>query len=324
MDVQMPEMDGYQATAKIRGDARFAGLPIIAMTAHATMEERQHCLDAGMNDHISKPIDPALLFETVGRFCKPVSAAAPSDRGAGGSPPQPVPDAGRGNSPAPPVMVESKPTEARAPALDELPTITGLDAEDGLARVAGNRKLYRKLLRLFLEQQGPALAQITAALAQGDRELAERVAHTLKGVAGNIGAKAVQTAAGALEKVIREGTEAAAVAAARQQVVAALDPLLAQLPTALSLPLPAPGTPPPTVTPAATDPAQSREACARLRQLLMEFDPGAADFIEANSAALRPLFAVGAWEPFANLVQSYAFAEAQAQLEPALAALSPT
>ena len=65
MDLQMPEMDGYQATAKIRADARFAELPIIAMTAHATMEERQRCLAAGMNDHISKPIDPGLLFETV-------------------------------------------------------------------------------------------------------------------------------------------------------------------------------------------------------------------------------------------------------------------
>ena len=66
MDLQMPEMDGYEATAKIRADARFATLPIIAMTAHATVEEKQHCLEAGMNDHVSKPIDPVALFETVG------------------------------------------------------------------------------------------------------------------------------------------------------------------------------------------------------------------------------------------------------------------
>ena len=68
MDVQMPEMDGYQATKAIRSDPRFADLPIIAMTAHATIEERQKCLDAGMNGHVSKPIDPAALFETVERF----------------------------------------------------------------------------------------------------------------------------------------------------------------------------------------------------------------------------------------------------------------
>ena len=63
MDLQMPEMDGYQATQKIRSDPRFASFPIIAMTAHATIEERQKCLDAGMNGHVSKPIDPSSLFE---------------------------------------------------------------------------------------------------------------------------------------------------------------------------------------------------------------------------------------------------------------------
>src|SRR4029078_267549 len=68
MDLQMPEMDGYQATAKLRKDTRFASLPIIAMTAHATIEERQRCLASGMNDHISKPIEPERLFETVVRF----------------------------------------------------------------------------------------------------------------------------------------------------------------------------------------------------------------------------------------------------------------
>ena len=74
MDLQMPVMGGYEATVKIRSDARFAKLPIIAMTAHATIEEKQKCLDAGMNDHISKPIDPGALFETVGRFYKPTAA----------------------------------------------------------------------------------------------------------------------------------------------------------------------------------------------------------------------------------------------------------
>src|SRR4029453_5335239 len=71
MDLQMPEMDGYQATAKLRSESRLAALPIIAMTAHATMEERQRCLAVGMNDHVAKPIDPAALFEAVARFYTP-------------------------------------------------------------------------------------------------------------------------------------------------------------------------------------------------------------------------------------------------------------
>jgi two-component system, sensor histidine kinase and response regulator len=121
------------------------------MTAHATMEERQRCLASGMNNHVSKPIDPALLFET---------------------------------------------------------------------RVAGNRKLYLKLLRQFVEQQGPAPAQITKALAQGDTSLAERLAHTVKGVAGSLGAAQVQHAAGLLEKAFQAVLGAEAFEAFEQQVSA--------------------------------------------------------------------------------------------------------
>ena len=73
----MPEMDGYEATAKIRADAHFDALPIIAMTAHATVEERERCLAAGMNDHISKPIDPTVLYDTVARYYRPVPVVAP-------------------------------------------------------------------------------------------------------------------------------------------------------------------------------------------------------------------------------------------------------
>ena len=158
MDLQMPEMDGYQATAKLRSDSRLAALPIIAMTAHATVEERQRCLAAGMNDHVAKPIDPAALFDAVGRFYKPAEGA-------------PAPD--QPSSPSP---------------QEALPSIDGLDTTDGLARVGGNRKLYVKILRQFVEQQGPANDQVADALATGDHALAERLAHTLKGVAGNIGA----------------------------------------------------------------------------------------------------------------------------------------
>ena len=79
MDLQMPEMDGFQATAKIRSDPRFARLPIIAMTAHATIEERQRCLEAGMNDHVSKPIEPDILYATLERWAKP-TAPRPSRR----------------------------------------------------------------------------------------------------------------------------------------------------------------------------------------------------------------------------------------------------
>jgi two-component system sensor histidine kinase/response regulator len=302
MDLQMPEMDGYQATARLRADTRFSALPIIAMTAHATIEERQRCLAAGMVDHISKPIDPALLYEIVGRVFKSSAAADASPRQL---PPGEEPADSRGRLQP-----------------DNIPVMTGLDTKDGLGRVGGNRKLYLKLLRQFVEQQGPVVGQITGALASGDTALAERLAHTLKGVAGNLGAKLVQTASGALEKLVRDKAKTDEIETAKQQVTAALDPLVEQLKAALgSMTM---ETPAPTVTPSAANPAQSRETATQLSKLLSEFDPGAADFIESNQAALRPLFAGDTWSQFEKLVQGYAFADAQAQLEQALKNLTST
>jgi PAS domain S-box-containing protein len=284
MDLQMPEMDGYQATTKLRADPRFATLPIIAMTAHATIEERQRCIAAGMNDHISKPIDPGNLFETVSRYYKP-----------------------RETAPAKPVDASASPQS------NGLPDIEGLDTKDGLARVAGNQKLYAKILRQFAEQQGPAVGQINDALSRGDAALAERLAHTLKGVAGNIGAKPVQMVSGDLEKLIRERAGAEQIKAGSENVSALLDPLVARLQEVLY-----DVSPRSTAQPAAAvDPAQTREAVTELKKLLTESDPGAADFAEANLAALRPLFKDGAWADFEKAVQNYSFVEAQAQLEQA-------
>jgi len=216
----------------------------------------------------------------------------------------------------------SKRPEDRAPQADDLPSIAGLDTKDGLTRVAGNRKLYLKLLRQFIEQQGPAVTQIGGAMSQGDLALAERLAHTLKGVAGNIGARSIQSTAGTLEKLIRARAAAGEVDSAKQQVAAALDPLVAQLGTALNSPTPETPTPAPSSAP--VNPEQAREAAAQLTRLLSESDPGAADFIEANIATLRPLFADGAWVQFEKLVQGYAFADAQEQLEQGLKNLPVT
>jgi two-component system sensor histidine kinase/response regulator len=292
MDLQMPEMDGYQATAKLRANPRFGALTIIAMTAHATIEERQHCLAAGMNDHISKPIDPEMLFETVGRFYKPVSS-----------------------TPSAPII--TKPAEnLGGKTFDDLPDIAGLDTKDGLGRVAGNRKLYLKLLGQFIEQQGPTLEEITSALAKGDAALAERLAHTLKGVAGNIGAKAVQAAAGTLEKLIRDRAANAELEAGKNQVAAALGPLLGNLRTTLNPPTATDVQAQDTVSPP-VDATQSRETATHMTRLLSEFDSGAVDFLETNQAALRALFKSETWPEFQKLVQSYSFADAQAQLEQA-------
>jgi two-component system sensor histidine kinase/response regulator len=288
MDLQMPEMDGYQATAKLRADPRFSTLPIIAMTAHATVEERQRCLTAGMNDHIAKPIDPGNLYETTSRFYRAAAVTSPLPSSGG--------DLGGAKT-------------------DHVSHINGVDIKDGLARVAGNQKLYQKLLRQFTEQQGLAAGEIANALVTGDNALAERLAHTLKGVAGNIGAKSVHAAAGALEKVIRERAKGDQLQAGLRQLEVVLNPLVVELKTALGTD--APPAMDQRLETIAADRGHALELAAQLSRLLAEFDPGAADFIEANQGTLKTLFSAELWEQLTKHAQAYAFPECQAVLEKA-------
>jgi two-component system sensor histidine kinase/response regulator len=289
MDLQMPEMDGYQATAKLRADERFKDLPIIAMTAHATLEERQRCLASGMNEHISKPIDPGNLFETVGKFFTPAAQASPPAAVATGIPP-----------------VASPPTGT------DCPTLPGLDTADGLSRVAGNRQLYVKLLRQFAAQQGAVPAQIEAALAAGDSTLAARLAHTTKGVAGSLGMKSLQQAAAQVEQAI--GTEAgpASLAPVVSAFRAALEHFLPRLAAALpaeALPGAAPAV--------AFDAAQVGPVVAEMLTHLGNFDSAAGDCLEAHRAVFQSLLSGPAFGSFVEQVEGFAFAEALAALQAA-------
>ncbi|MGA8324428.1 MAG: response regulator [Xanthobacteraceae bacterium] len=174
MDLQMPEIDGYQATTRIRADPRLADLPIVAMTAHAMAEERERCLAAGMRAHITKPIDPELLYRTLAQFYRPGQAAAPA-----------------------------KPVNRSSPSDGPL-EIDGLDVEDGLKRVSGNMKLYRSLLGQFVTQQADAVFAVRAGLECQDFALVERLVHTLKGVSGNLGAKTISRLAAELEGSLKK------------------------------------------------------------------------------------------------------------------------
>jgi two-component system, sensor histidine kinase and response regulator len=189
MDLQMPEMDGFTAAKLLRRVPRLKNLPIIAMTAHALAEERQRCLDAGMNDHVSKPIDPDALFSTLLRWAKPRPSQAVEAQA-------PIP---------------ARTTPAKTADEVILPEIAGINLADGLKRVAGNIRLYRDLLGKFVTKEGGAAARISTAIENGDVKLAERITHTVKGVAGNLGITEVQSAAQKLEKAIREGQDSVAV-----------------------------------------------------------------------------------------------------------------
>jgi signal transduction histidine kinase/DNA-binding response OmpR family regulator/HPt (histidine-containing phosphotransfer) domain-containing protein len=282
MDLQMPEMDGYQATARIRTEPRLAQLPIIAMTAHATTEERQRCLDAGMNDHVAKPIDPALLFAALGRYYQPVF-----DPATGGT--------------------------ASAADGEAIPAVEGLEINDALARIGGNRALYRKLLRQFLTQASMP-DEIERALAAGDWPAAERLAHTVHGVAANLGARGVQGSAADLEQALRERAEVRTVAACQEAFRASLDAFVARLRAAL---------PPDPVADAGTaqavDPQQLADVATQMQGLLGRFDAAAAELFDTHRELFRALLSPDRFPIFEAQITGYAFAEARTTLAQAAA-----
>ncbi|MBF0477408.1 MAG: response regulator, partial [Deltaproteobacteria bacterium] len=184
MDIQMPVMDGYQAAREIRRTPRFNDLPIIAMTASAMTQDRTMAMEAGMNGHVSKPINTEKLFSAMLKWIKYRS-------------PEPV---GGPSSPA----VESDRDRA---VENDIPTLARIDVAAGLKRVGGNKKLYRSILLKFYNEYPDSSARIKAAFDAGDRELAQRLAHTVKGVAGNIGAEVLFQAGEELEAAIKQGRD---------------------------------------------------------------------------------------------------------------------
>ena len=211
MDIQMPVMDGYTAAKTIRADQRLAELPILAMTANAMAGDRERALAAGMNDHVSKPIDVKQLFEVLGKW---VSAGAkPEDATAAST-----------------VEWGDSSTEKQGDALDGL---VGFDVQEGLSRLAGNRKLYVKLLRDLARDHADDAQTIRSALERGDSEEARAVAHTLKGIAGNLSAQGVYESSAALEAMLKQDNDDSRDGPGTVNRISALEEALTRAVTAL-------------------------------------------------------------------------------------------
>ena len=176
MDMQMPVMDGYEASRRIRAQTRYDLVPLIAMTAHAMVEERARCLALGMNDHISKPIDPLQFFACLKHWKS--TAVVPMI-----------------------VQVTEKSEKTAAPAVVR----QELDIQVGLGYVLNNSSLYLRMLKQFCSSEADCVQRTHQALQANDLEPALRYAHTLKGLTATLGATPVSVLAGRIELAISQG-----------------------------------------------------------------------------------------------------------------------
>ena len=289
MDIQMPVMDGYSATEIIRKLEIGKKLPIIAMTANAMSTDIEQAQQAGMDDHISKPINVAEMFCTMAKWITPASPASHSEE-----------------------TKASTLQTCHQPELD-LSQLTGINSDAGLAITQGNKKLYRRLLIKFLDSEQNFSEKFQQAQASDDANAATRVAHTLKGVAGNIGAHEIQKAAAALELACLDKLDIQQVVNLLNRVEAHLTPVLESLKTLQA---------PPESTAASIEKVSSETLLPlykKLLELLLDDDADAVDMLEeiteltglnAESRQLKKL---------EKLIQQYEYDEAidiaQAMLE---------
>jgi PAS domain S-box-containing protein len=279
MDLEMPQMDGHEATIEIRKDPRFDKLPIIAMTAHALSEIRERCLREGMQDYVTKPVDPEKLYNTMARW---LGHSIPSriERAAN-----------------------------REPA--KLAGLTVIDSSFGLRHVAGNTELYVQLLDRFRESQRDAFKEMKAEFDAGQYEEASKRAHTLRGVAGNIGARDLQ----AVSQSVEESLRAPEVDVARvSQRIDTLGLSLHAVVEAVDQYFASHARHQRGAAETQEDPAT---AVQKLQALLEEFSGDTTDYFDSVRPVLAKLFGSAVMERLAIHLSKYEFEEARRLLDEA-------
>jgi two-component system sensor histidine kinase/response regulator len=279
MDMQMPVLDGLNATRAIRALPGKRDLPIVAMTANALLADRERCREAGMVDVVVKPIEPDVLFRTLLRWIEPTGVA--------------------------PVAAGSR-AAAVAPQVDL--NLAGVDVAAGLRRVLGKHSLYLELLHRFLAGQCHLLSQLRAALAVGELDKAELLAHSCKGVSATIGADTVAQAADALEQALRAKRPHHELQVCLDDLTEPLEALLAQLREKLPCAVKA--------DPIAVDVVELQQICRHLDDLLGDFDAQSLPYFATHAGALRGAFA-NSFQKLESAVKRYDFERARVCLREA-------
>ena len=287
MDMQMPVMDGLEATRRIRALPHRATIPIIALTANAMAGDRERCIAAGMDDHVAKPIDPQELFACIARHL------APPTRTHHAPGPQPL---AQGDEP-----LLDAPEWALRLHRDGV-----LDVETGVRRVLHEWDQYANLLLRFLDSQRGATERISALLGgtngAGAGQIAQREAHTLKGNAATIGAHPLARHAAELEAAVARADLSAA-----RELLSLLRPELDNLLAALQEIVPRPA--PPSLATPPYDMHQAGALLERLRNLLQQADLEAVTLFEAHAPELAPLLG-DRYTPVAQAIRAYALDDA--------------
>jgi CheY-like chemotaxis protein len=292
MDMQMPVMDGVAATKTIRSNPRFQSLPIIAMTANAMDRDRQMCLAAGMNDHLTKPIDPDKLFEALLRWIKPRGRTAAVAQS----------------------VIPTKPLSPVAGA-DSL-VISGIDTATALKRTGGNLKRYESLLRRFAESQATVVGDIRAAIIAKDTPTAQRIAHSLKGAAANLGVSALAEVAAKAEAAIASNRGVPlALEALSRSLNSSVDAIRSALTKEIA---------PDSSAFAAIDPNIAARPLTQLKKLLENDDGDAADFILDARPNLCKVLTPAEIDTLVEHVSNFAYSSALQSLSAIASRLSIT